>query len=150
MPEPVVGKENQNQKEQPLVAATVAFLKEFKGKDGVVVGAGARNGNGSVGKKGKEREREEREEDDWDGDSFLPSYVYDAMKEKKRFDNMRVCFFSSYPFFSWTGTDLMGRADTRKTRKSSLGFIWIPWKRSCFRYYIPLARHGKGSLRMLL
>ena len=98
MPEPVVGKENQNQKEQPLVAATVAFLKEFKGKDGVV-GAGARNGNGSVGKKGKEREREEREEDDWDGDSFLPSYVYDAMKEKKRFDNMRVCFFSSYPFF---------------------------------------------------
>jgi len=90
MPEPVVGKENQKEggSSQPLVAATVAFLKEFKGKDGVV-GAVTRNGNGSVGKKGKERE-----EDDWDGDSFLPSYVYDAMKEKKRFDNMRVCFLS--------------------------------------------------------
>ncbi|EDR03249.1 uncharacterized protein LACBIDRAFT_307470 [Laccaria bicolor S238N-H82] len=85
MPEPVVGKESQSQKEQPLVAATVAFLKEFKGKD--VVGAGGAR-NGSVGRKGKERE--EREQlDDWDGDSFLPSYVYDAMKEKKRFDNMR-------------------------------------------------------------
>lgn len=60
-PEPVVGKENQKESSQPLVAATVAFLKE----------------------------REEREEDDWDGDSFLPGYVYDAMKEKKRFDNMR-------------------------------------------------------------
>jgi ubiquitin carboxyl-terminal hydrolase 10 len=99
VPDPVVGKENQKEggSSQPLVAATVAFLKEFKGKDGVVA-AGARNGNGSVGRKGKERE--EREEDDWDGDSFLPSYVYDAMKEKKRFDNMRVCFLS---FFSGLG-----------------------------------------------
>ncbi|KAF9014213.1 hypothetical protein BDQ17DRAFT_1419116 [Cyathus striatus] len=38
--------------------------------------------------KGKEREREEND-DDWDGESFIPTYVYDAMKEKKRFDNMR-------------------------------------------------------------
>ena len=29
-------------------------------------------------------------DDDWDLDSFLPTYIYDAMKEKKRFDTMRV------------------------------------------------------------
>ena len=35
---------------------------------------------------------EPEDEDDWDGDSFLPTYIYDAMKAKKRFDNMGVCF----------------------------------------------------------
>ncbi|KAF8343378.1 hypothetical protein F5887DRAFT_1212517 [Amanita rubescens] len=25
----------------------------------------------------------------WEGESFIPTYVYDALKEKKRFDNMR-------------------------------------------------------------
>ena len=29
---------------------------------------------------------------DWEAcDSFLPTYVYEAMKLKKRFDHMRVC-----------------------------------------------------------
>ena len=51
----------------PLVDATVRFLREF----------------GPV-----ERKRDEEEEEGID--SFLPSYVYDAMKEKKRFDTMRV------------------------------------------------------------
>jgi hypothetical protein len=56
--------------------------------------------------KGKEREREQergdfvqdaikggavgrREDDDGGTESFLPTYVYDAMKVKKRFEHMR-------------------------------------------------------------
>jgi ubiquitin carboxyl-terminal hydrolase 10 len=38
--------------------------------------------------KAKEGEDEKKEDDGVD--SFIPAYVYDAMKEKKRFDNMRV------------------------------------------------------------
>ncbi|KAF9472838.1 cysteine proteinase [Pholiota conissans] len=83
----------------PLVDATVEFLREFieekKRKSDKarleVVGrnGGSSGGNGGRGK-GKEREAEAEEDNgDWDGDSFLPTYVYDAMKEKKRFDNMR-------------------------------------------------------------
>lgn len=70
---PVVGTrgEGAGGKATPLVDATVEFLREFAVKDG---------GSG----KGKEREEEEG------GDSFIPVKVYDAMKEKKRFDNMRV------------------------------------------------------------
>ena len=29
------------------------------------------------------------DDDEWEMDSFLPTYIYDAMKEKKRFDTMR-------------------------------------------------------------
>ncbi|KAJ2915233.1 hypothetical protein MD484_g5175, partial [Candolleomyces efflorescens] len=77
----------------PLVEATATFLKEFvtlkkplltNGKSsGVASGSGYGRGN-----KGKERELMEMD-DDWDLDSFLPTYIYDAMKEKKRFDTMR-------------------------------------------------------------
>ncbi|KIM48550.1 hypothetical protein M413DRAFT_437769 [Hebeloma cylindrosporum] len=42
------------------------------------------------GGKGKERERErERDSGERDDESFLPTYVYDAMKVKKRFEHMR-------------------------------------------------------------
>ncbi|KAF8649046.1 hypothetical protein AX16_006047 [Volvariella volvacea WC 439] len=80
----------------PLIDATIEFLKEFveekkrkQGRKGQQGGYGYAKGSG--GGKGKEREivQDEEDEDDWDGESFLPSYVYDAMKEKKRFDNMR-------------------------------------------------------------
>ncbi|KAJ3495673.1 hypothetical protein NLJ89_g10590 [Agrocybe chaxingu] len=92
----------------PLVDATVTFLGEFveekkRGKDRarleVVVRNGA-SGSGAGRGKGKEKAKEgeakqevvlvpeEEGEDDWDGDSFLPTYVYDAMKVKKRFENM--------------------------------------------------------------
>ncbi|KAF8967294.1 hypothetical protein BDZ97DRAFT_1938213 [Flammula alnicola] len=85
----------------PLVDATVEFLREFaedkkskakeKAKLEVVVNRNGVNGGGSGRGKGKEREIKDdvEEEDDWDGDSFMPTYVYDAMKAKKRFDNMR-------------------------------------------------------------
>ena len=57
----------------PLVDATVRFLREF----------------GPV-----ERKRDEEEEEGID--SFLPSYVYDAMKEKKRFASMVVRILGIY------------------------------------------------------
>jgi ubiquitin carboxyl-terminal hydrolase 10 len=84
----------------PLVEATVTFLKEFvtpkkplliNGKSGVMSGVASGSGYGR-GNKGKEREMIEMD-DDWDLDSFLPTYIYDAMKEKKRFDTMRVSLF---------------------------------------------------------
>lgn len=82
----------QEEGETPLVDATIRFLKEFgpveqkeKEKE-----RAKGNGYGYGGGKGKER-REEPEEEEGDGlDSFMPTYIYEAMKEKKRFDNMRV------------------------------------------------------------
>lgn len=64
LPAPVVG-----QHATPLVDATVRFLAEF-----------------DAGSKGKSRAEEEFEAID----SFIPSYVYDAMREKKRFASMVV------------------------------------------------------------
>ncbi|KAI5124370.1 hypothetical protein M0805_008973 [Coniferiporia weirii] len=59
-----------NGKTTPLVDATVDFLKEFKPKT-------------------KSTSKDRYEEDEFEGiDSFIPTYVYDAMKEKSRFDNM--------------------------------------------------------------
>ncbi|EPQ57809.1 cysteine proteinase [Gloeophyllum trabeum ATCC 11539] len=56
----------------PLVDATIRFLREFLVDE-------------SAGK-GKEKEEDgEGDATDW----FVPGYVYDAMKEKKRFENMR-------------------------------------------------------------
>ena len=43
-----------------------------------------------------ERKRGERDQEEEDGiDSFLPAYVYDAMKEKKRFANMIVSYIQN-------------------------------------------------------
>ncbi|KAF8077550.1 hypothetical protein FPV67DRAFT_1603374 [Lyophyllum atratum] len=74
----------------PLVDAVVEFVREFS------FGARRRDAKGGVKVvykgKGKEREREasgERSRDEEEGASFLPSYVYDAMKEKTVFDGMR-------------------------------------------------------------
>ena len=102
----------------PLVDATIDFLKEFvdppstreKAKDvreRVVVGGRGSvpvNGfaSGSGKSKGKERAFEDSSNGRWDtemeGESFLPTYVYDAMRLKKRFDGMRVrfCFQSIF------------------------------------------------------
>jgi ubiquitin carboxyl-terminal hydrolase 10 len=71
---PVVGAQKEGGKATPLVDATIEFLKEFHPVEA----------DSKV--EGKEVDREEE-----DGfESFIPTYVYDAMKEKKRFDNMRV------------------------------------------------------------
>ena len=63
----------------PLVDATIQFMKEFV-PDPPMPGAE------SSRSKGKEREEDAFEE----LDSFIPTYVYDAMKEKKRFASMIV------------------------------------------------------------
>ncbi|KAG2019660.1 ubiquitin carboxyl-terminal hydrolase 5 [Coprinopsis cinerea AmutBmut pab1-1] len=78
----------------PLVDATALFLKEFVNEQAKRRGNGGAGVNGfstSRGGKGKERERtfEVEDDDEWEMDSFLPTYIYDAMKEKKRFDTMR-------------------------------------------------------------
>ncbi|KAK7455261.1 hypothetical protein VKT23_011133 [Stygiomarasmius scandens] len=92
--EPVVGN---NPLKVPLVKATIEFLRDFlppekkskEGKGESGVGSGA-SPSGSGKGKGKEKEKEEYgEEDEWERESFIPTYVYDAMKEKKRFDGMR-------------------------------------------------------------
>ena len=58
----------------PLVDAVVGFLKEFRPKP-----------------KAPLKGSKQVEDDDFDGvDSFIPSGVYDAMRETKRFDGMGV------------------------------------------------------------
>jgi ubiquitin carboxyl-terminal hydrolase 10 len=91
----------------PLVDATIVFLKEFtsstsrgrgEAKDGPHSRGGSVLPNGRGKGKGREKLDDDRGtgDDDWDGESFLPTYIYDAMKEKKRFDSMRVSCYTSY------------------------------------------------------
>lgn len=77
---PVVGSQREGSKATPLVDATIQFLKEFV-PDPPAPGPAA---NSKA--KGKEREDDGFEE----LESFIPTYIYDAMKEKKRFANMIV------------------------------------------------------------
>jgi ubiquitin carboxyl-terminal hydrolase 10 len=70
----------------PLVDATVRFLEEFVYEEKKAASAQ----QPQQPAKGKAKDEEEEKKDDEGVDSFIPTYVYDAMKEKKRFDNMRV------------------------------------------------------------
>ena len=69
----------------PLVDATVRFLEEFVYEENKKSPAQ----QPQLAVKGKAKDEEEEKEDSG-VDSFVPTYVYDAMKEKKRFDHMRV------------------------------------------------------------
>ncbi|CAL1705379.1 unnamed protein product [Somion occarium] len=71
---PIVGPQKDGSKATPLVEAIIQFLREFN----------PRSVDSGTGGKGKERE----EDDFYDLDSFVPNYVYDVMKEKKRFASM--------------------------------------------------------------
>ncbi|KAF8884775.1 hypothetical protein BD779DRAFT_754219 [Infundibulicybe gibba] len=74
----------------PLVDATIAFLQEFTGEEKTKKEKLTNGGAGGSGGRGKGKDREIiSDDDDWDGESFIPTNIYDAMKEKKRFDNMR-------------------------------------------------------------
>jgi hypothetical protein len=125
----------------------------------------------SRGGKGKERERErgdsihdtsggvvgKREDDNGWTESFWPTYVYDAMQVKKRFEHMRVSFllvsstfrspvvspvvlpflpfyflFNFFPSYPNSCQFPLYRAAT-KTRKNSLGFISTHSKKSFWR-----------------
>jgi ubiquitin carboxyl-terminal hydrolase 10 len=71
-----------------LVDATVRFLEEFVSEEKMPLPtqqSPQRTGNVNA----KKEEGDEKKEGDG-VDSFIPMYVYDAMKEKKRFDHMRV------------------------------------------------------------
>ncbi|KAF7341183.1 Ubiquitin carboxyl-terminal hydrolase [Mycena venus] len=75
----------------PLVRATGTFLREFvvapKAAPGKKPGANGVVGGVAGGKgKGKASPAVEEEED---AEAFIPTYVYDALKGKKRFDGMR-------------------------------------------------------------
>jgi ubiquitin carboxyl-terminal hydrolase 10 len=69
-----------------LVDATVRFLEEFVYEEKMPLPT--RQSQQQIGNVKVREEDDEKKEDGVD--SFIPSYVYDAMKEKKRFDNMRV------------------------------------------------------------
>jgi len=60
-------------RQTPFIDATVQFLREFIDDGGAA--------------KGKQREIRHANQEE---ESFLPWYVYDAMKENKRFESMRV------------------------------------------------------------
>ncbi|KAG2052780.1 cysteine proteinase [Suillus hirtellus] len=68
----------------PLVDATIRFIREFMPKERVPV-EGKGKGVERYGSNGLVHE--EVNEDIMD--SFMPTYVHDALKEKKRFDHMR-------------------------------------------------------------
>ena len=86
----------------PLVDATVKLLEEFVYEEKKPLPMPTPQQQVSRGKAKEEEERKEEE----GVDSFMPTYVYDAMKEKKRFDNMRVCFCYplSIPILNHAGT----------------------------------------------
>ncbi|KZT71339.1 cysteine proteinase [Daedalea quercina L-15889] len=68
---PVAGSQKEGTKATPLVDAIIQFMKEF-----------APESPADPKAKGKERD------DFYEPEAFIPSYVYDAMKEKKRFASM--------------------------------------------------------------
>jgi len=101
----------------PLVDATVRFLEEFVYEEKKFLPMQQQQ----QGSRGEAREEEKKEEEG--EESFMPTYVYDAMKEKKRFDNMRVRTrdFLTYPFIPFY-VDRSGnvfRVAIKKTRRNS-------------------------------
>ena len=81
-----------------LTTGTIDFLKEFDPLS--------------------EKERKRREEDGEDAflDSFTPVSVYDAMRAKKRFDNMRVSVSTATPGRAFSLAYVLGRASGRRRR----------------------------------
>jgi ubiquitin carboxyl-terminal hydrolase 10 len=74
-----------------MVRATGDFLLEFVADEKA---SKSGNGNGGGNGKGKGKERAQAEEEEADPEeAFIPTNVYDALKDKKRFDHMRVRFF---------------------------------------------------------
>ncbi|KAK0482621.1 hypothetical protein IW261DRAFT_1468778 [Armillaria novae-zelandiae] len=71
--------------EAHLTEATMTFLKEFFEEEKEE----EKNAGSSTTARGKGKEKMTVNDDDWERESFIPTYVYDALKEKKRFDHMR-------------------------------------------------------------
>lgn len=109
----------EGEKATPLVDATIKFLKEFQVAKAVETETSRRGG------KGKEKEVND---DDWDGESFIPTYVYDALKEKKRFDHMRASLVSVWHCSS--SSQFIYRVANKRTPKNSSDFILKHWRKS--------------------
>lgn len=135
-----------------LVDATIEFLREFidgskkksrnnRRSNGVSIAGPSGRGN-----KGKERMSAEEMGDDGDdlaGESFLPTHVYEAMREKKRFDSMKASdnLVSPYSFFRILIASTIAHCHcvinssvNKKTRKSSSVSTSIHWKRSSSQF----------------
>ena len=72
----------------PLVDATVRFFEEFVFKE---EGPPTTQQPLQLAAKGKQGEDEEEKEVSKVVDSFEPTYMYDAMKEKRQLKNLLVC-----------------------------------------------------------
>jgi ubiquitin carboxyl-terminal hydrolase 10 len=70
----------------PLIYATIRFLDEFAYKEKPSL----TKPDPEKAPKGKAKEDDADNEENGDVDSLMPTYVYDAMKEKRRFVNMKV------------------------------------------------------------
>lgn len=81
-----------------LVDATARFLEEFVYEEKLPLPT--QQSQQQTGKVNMKEEGGGKKEDDG-VDSFIPTYVYDAMKEKKRFDNMRVRPRAHVAFFCY-------------------------------------------------
>jgi hypothetical protein len=118
-----------------LVDATVRFLEEFVCEEKMPLPTQrSQQQTGNVNAKGDE---DEKKEDDG-VDSFIPTYVYDAMKEKKRFDNMRVrprAHGSVLLLLIWVGW-FTYRVATRKTRKSFSASTSTHSRKSCLDFLL--------------
>lgn len=71
-----------------LVDATTRLLGEFVYKEKPSLSQRSLQ----LAAKGKAREDDKEKKEDDDTDPFIPTYVYDAMKEKYQFRNMLVSF----------------------------------------------------------
>ena len=77
----------------PLVDAMIEFVKEFVVDDVCSAnGSGLADGWGGGNEMESEDGSQDSSEDEgmWEGESFIPTYVYNALKKKRRFDNMWV------------------------------------------------------------
>ena len=118
--------------------ATVEFVKAFsmwmvEGGTSLVNGRRKMNGyvKGRGSGKGRERERERGDEwEEWGGESFLSSYVFDAM-ENNQFDFMGVGLSSLMAHVNSSDAYICCRVVNRKTRKSSLASTSTPLRKSC-------------------
>lgn len=108
---PVVGSQKEGTKATPLVDAIIQFMKEF-----------APEPPADAKVKGKERD------DFYEPEAFIPTYVYDAMKEKKRFANMTVRsqLIRLVPTIDYSDF----RVDIRRMQKSFWASSWTHWKKN--------------------
>lgn len=94
-------------KQTPLLEAMIVFLREFNAPQQPAATPVSQKPGIPNGPKHLRKEKESRR------DAFLPEHVYDAMKENKRFDFMKVSFGEQQE----DGTD--SSVVTKKTRKNS-------------------------------